>query len=443
MLAHALGRQGIETALVPLYDQAVDVPLLALDALVVNYARPANLDLVRGYHDAGLPVWVLDTEGGILADNGANTPDRLATFMRDSGYSKLLSGYFFWGGELHQAFMRNSGMAPDTLHLTGCPRFDYAAPRWRDLLESDRRGYILVNANFPLVNPLFAKSPEEEMLVLLAAGWQRDYVERLIADSTQIFSNYIATIQRLASRMPQQQFLVRPHPFENTEHYRAAFAGMTNVQVDGRGNVLNVIRHADCVLHLNCGTAVEAVMLDKLPLSMEFLNTPHMSRHSSLPSRVSLRVSSEQELFELVSNLPDAWGRFDFEARHRELIRPWFHLNDGGAAGRVAAVLANALPSDGPVAIPSVRRSLASSRRNARPTQLLQAALANLIGSSAASRLRSLAQPKRRAKQLHCADIDQLLHAIGERDSRPPCRARPAHHPVTGTRLASVLIAPV
>ena len=39
-------------------------------------------------------------------------------------------------------------MKPEQLHLTGCPRFDFAAPRWRALLDGKRRGYLLVNANF-------------------------------------------------------------------------------------------------------------------------------------------------------------------------------------------------------------------------------------------------------------------------------------------------------
>lgn len=439
MLAHALACRGIETVLVPLYDQAVDVPLLGLDALVINYTRPANIDLVRGYADGGLPVWVMDTEGGVLADDGANTPDRLAAYVRDSGWAGLLAGYFFWGSTLREAFVSHSGMAASKLHLTGCPRFDWAAPRWRDLLLHDRSDYILVNANFPLVNPLFVRTPEDELDALVSAGWARDYVVRMVADSRQILGHYIETVQRLARQLPQRQFLVRPHPFENADRYRHAFASLANVEVDGRGSVLNVIRHAQCVLHLNCGTSIEAVMLDKLPLSMEFLNTDLMSHHSSLPSRISQPVNDEASLLTLLGNLGEAQAGFAFESRYDELIKPWFHLNDGAAADRVADVLAAALPGR-PRRLPSLRRSLASSRLSSRAGQRVQAALANLVGSRLAGRARALAQPARRSKQLQQPEIAGLVGALDRHAGTARCQVTQARHPVSGVALASVLI---
>lgn len=440
MLAHALGRLGIETALVPLYDQAVDVPLLGLDALVVNYARPVNLELVRGYCDSGLPVWVLDTEGGVLADDGANSPDRWAAYMRDSGYAKLLTGYFFWGSILHEAFQRHSSMPHDTLHLTGCPRFDFTAARWRSLLEFHRDGYVLVNMNFPLVNPLFAESAATERETLVAAGWKADYVDRLIEDSRKILTGFVAQVQRLSKRHGSLEFLVRPHPFENADHYRTAFAGLANVEVDGQGSVLNVIQHSRCILHVNCGTSVEAVMLDKLPLSLEFLNTEHMANHSSLPSRVSMPVSSEAELDALLADLPAANARFDYRGHYDDLIRPWFHLNDGQAATRIAARLDAATRIR--VGRVSLRRSVASSRLRPTVMQRLQAIAGNLAGSYSVSRLRASHAPQRRVKQLDADFVDSLLAQIGAVDAGLRCRAQRARHPVTGLPLASLLVCP-
>ncbi len=441
MIAHALAQRGIETALVPLYDQAVDVPLLGLDALVINYARPANIDLVRGYADAGLPVWVLDTEGGVLADNGANTPDRLAAYVRDSGWAGLLAGYLFWGSTLHAAFVEHSGMPAEALHVTGCPRFDWAAPRWRELLRHPRQGYTLVNANFPLVNPLFVRSPEAELDALVAAGWQRDYVVRMIADSRTILDNYLATIDRLARRQPHRHFLVRPHPFENADRYRHAFAALPNVEVDGAGSVLNVIHNADSVLHLNCGTSIEAVMLDKLPVSMEFLNTPLMSRHASLPSRISQPVAGEDELAALLDDLAGASARFDFGPRYASMIQPWFHLNDGQAAERVADVIVGAI-ANRTGRPPSLARSLAASRQAPRVGQRLQALLANLTGSQAAASVRSLAQPARRSKRLSVDDVADLLSSLGRHAGLVAGRVARAHHPWGRTPLSSLLVQP-
>ncbi len=443
MVAHALAKRGVETVLVPLYEQAVDVPLLGLDALVINYTRPANLELVRRYHAMGLPVWVLDTEGGVLADDGANSPDRMASYVRDSGYRALLAGYFFWGPVLHRAFVEGSGLASERLHITGCPRFDYAAPRWRDVLTFDRRSYVLVNANFPLVNSLFSRSPEGEKKALIASGWQPEYVDQIIADSRLILTRYIDTVRTLAIRCPAQSFIVRPHPFENADRYRSEFSEQANITVDGAGSVLNVIHNSVGVIHLNCGTSIEAVLLGKPPLSMEFLNTPHMASHSSLPSRVSQPVASLDKLTLEVSRLADGAGEFDFAGRHAQMIEPWFYLNDGGAADRIADVLLSSLHKPGKIANrPSIRISLESSRQHSSWGQRLQALLANVVGSYLSSRLRTVFQPVRREKRLDPEIISSSLAALASHEGIAAPHVAAARHPLTRLSLSSVVITP-
>ncbi len=443
MVAHALAKRGIETVLIPLYEQAVDVPLLGLDALVINYTRPANLELVRGYHAMGLPVWVLDTEGGVLADDGANSPDRMASYVRNSGYGALLAGYFFWGPVLHGAFVEGSGLASERLHITGCPRFDYAAPRWRDVLTFDRTRYVLVNANFPLVNSLFSRSPEGEKNALIASGWQPEYVDQIIADSRLILTRYIDTVRTLAMRCPAQSFIVRPHPFENADRYRSEFSEQANITVDGAGSVLNVIHNSIGVIHLNCGTSIEAVLLGKTPLSMEFLNTSHMASHSSLPSRVSQPVSSLDELTQEVSMLVAGAGDFDFADRHAQIIEPWFYLNDGGAADRIADVLLSSLHKPGKIANrPSIRISLDSSRQRSSWGQRLQALVANVWGSYFSSRVRTFFQPVRREKRLDPDIVSSALDALASHEGVAAPYVAAARHPLTRLRLSSVLITP-
>src|ERR1043165_7968110 len=121
---HVDAARGIDVFLVPQYEQAVDVPLLGLDALVVNYARPTNREIVGDFARSGIAVYVLDTEGGVLAKDGPNAPDKIAAYVVDSGYAGLLAGYFFWGPVLRDAFAAAGVLPPDRLHLTGCPRFD-------------------------------------------------------------------------------------------------------------------------------------------------------------------------------------------------------------------------------------------------------------------------------------------------------------------------------
>ena len=438
MMARALAERGWETALIPLYDQAVDVPLLGLDALVVNFARDVNSAMVRGYRDLGIPVWVLDTEGGVLAERGGNSPPSLARYVRESGYAKLLSGYLFWGSTLKCAFAEDSGMDPERLVVSGCPRFDFASPRWRSLLDYPRRDYILFNANFSLVNPRFSKSAEHEVATLAVNGWDASYVERLCADMRLVLQDFIETIRQVAEHFPDRHILVRPHPFERAAIYSERLADLPNVEVNGEGNVLNVLANAACLVHLNCGTAIEAILLDRLPISLEFINREATRGHSTLPSKVSFPVHSLDQLFETIKGLDGASRAFDFAARHRDHVEPWFGPNDGHAAERVAEAVTGAVQAAG-TGKPSLMAALRSSRLSPRLAQIAQASIANLIGTRAWSRLRARVQARRADKLIDLAAVRQIAESLSA-SGGTVLATEHARHPVSGGRLSSILV---
>ncbi len=440
LAAYQLALRGASVVIVPMYEQGVDVPRLGLDALVANYARAANFDLMRSFSEAGLALYVLDTEGGVLAEKGGNSPPAMAAHIRDGGYGDILSGYFFWGDKLHQAFNDNASMQPERLHLTGCPRFDFAAPRWRALLDGERRGYLLVNANFPLVNSRFSGTSGAEREAMVRAGWDGAYVDRFLVDLKLVFTNYLAEIGRLAAARPDRSILVRPHPFESEEVYRNALGLHANVLVDGTGSVLDMIRNAAAVIHLNCGTAIEAVLLDKLPIQLEYLNTPATAGHARLPARVSRAALSFDELLAVVDDLDAETAGFDFAGVHAANIDAFFHRNDGSAAERVADILVGAdRPCDPFVSLSSALRG---TRPNPSAGQIAKGAASLLLGSAVTEKLRTWSSPARRDKRIAPASVAALLERIAIHDRRDPSlfSATRARCKVTGMPLASIAI---
>jgi surface carbohydrate biosynthesis protein len=440
LAAYQLASRGASVAIIPMYEQGIDVPRLGLDTLVVNYARDANLDLMRSFAQAGLALYVLDTEGGVLAEKGGNSPPAMAAFIRNSGYADFLSGYFFWGGRLHEAFNGNHTMKPDQLHLTGCPRFDFAAPRWRKLLDGERIGYFLVNANFPLVNSRFSSKPGAEREAMIRAGWDPAYIDRFLPDLKQVFANYLIEIGRLAEARPDRAILLRPHPFESEEAYRAALARHSNVTVDGTGSVLNMIQNAAAVIHLNCGTAIEAVLLEKLPLQLEYLNTPATAGHALLPARVSRAVASFEELLAAVDHIDEETRKFDFAGVHAANIDAFFYRNDGLAAERVADILVSAKNRRQPFV--SLSSALRGTRPNPSRGQIAKGAASLVFGSAATEKLRTWVSPARRDKRIAPADVGALLERIAVHDNRDPSlftatRGRCAK---TGLPLASIVV---
>lgn len=440
LAAYQLALRGASVVVIPMYEQGVDVPRLGLDALVANYARTANLDLMRSFSEAGLALYVLDTEGGVLAEKGGNSPPAMATHIRKSGYADILSGYFFWGSQLHQAFKDNETMKPGQLHLTGCPRFDFAAPRWRALLDSERRGYLLVNANFPLVNSRFSSKPGAEREAMVRAGWDGAYIDRFLIDLNAVFANYLVEIGRLAAARPDRIILVRPHPFESEEVYRSALGRHRNVIVDGTGNVLDMIQNAAAVIHLNCGTAIEAVLLEKLPIQLEYLNTPATAGHARLPARVSRAALSFDELLAMVDDLDGETAKFDFAGVHAANIDAFFHRNDGLAAERVADILVGAdHPRDPFVSLFSAIRG---TRPNPSAGQIAKGVASLLLGSAVTEKLRSWVSPARRDKRIEPASVTALLERIAVHDGRDPSLfvASRARCSTTGMPLASIAI---
>ena len=440
LAAYQLASRGASVALIPMYEQGVDVPRLGLNALVANYARAANLDLMHAFAKAGLALYVLDTEGGILADKGGNSPPALAAQIRDMGYSTILSGYFLWGSRLHEAFKAGGTLKPEQLHLTGCPRFDFAAPRWRSLLDGERRDYLLVNANFPLVNSRFTSRPDDEREAMIRFGFTAPYIDRLLADLKQVFANYLVEIGRLAAARPDRQILVRPHPFESEEVYRTALGRHANVVVDGAGSVLDMIQNAAAVIHLNCGTAIEAVLLGKLPIQLEYLNTPATAGHALLPARASRRTMSFEELLAVVDDVDAETRKFDFAGIHAAEIHPFFHHNDGRAAERVADALVGVNDRRAPfVSLSSVLRG---TRPNPSLGQIAKGAASLLFGSAVTERLRTRFNPARREKRIEPSDVRRVLERVAAHDKSDPSlfsveRARCAK---TGLPLASITI---
>lgn len=442
MLGYQLARRGAAVKLIPMYEQAVDVPRLGLEALVANYARPVNLDLMRGFARAGLALYVLDTEGGVLADKGGNSPPAMAAQIKNSGYADILSGYFFWGPRLRDAFLAADTMPPALLHLTGCPRFDFAAPRWRELLDGEPRDYLLVNANFPLVNSRFTGTPGGEREAMVRAGWDGVYVDRFIADLKMVFASYIAEIDRLAAARPNRSILVRPHPFESEDVYRKALSRHANVTVDGTGSVLDRIRNAAAVIHLNCGTAIESVLLGRLPLQLEYLNTPTTAGHAKLPASVSRAVGSFEQLLGAIDQVERETEMFDFAGVHAAHIEDFFHHNDGNAAVRVAEVLASKAASRRPYL--SLRATVTGARSKPSLGQIAKGIASTVLGSAVTERLRGLVNPARRDKRIEPDLVRSMLRDIAVHDGADPAQltvAR-AHCATTGLPLASIAIKP-
>jgi hypothetical protein len=87
-------------------------------------------------------------------------------------------------------------------------------------------------------------------------------------------------------------------------------------------------------------------------------------------------------------------------------------------------------------------QSLRGSRANVRLVQRLQSALANAVGSRAASAWRACLQPARAEKRIHPDLLAESLQAIARHAGTTPPTVMHAKHPMTGALLSTLVVAP-
>jgi surface carbohydrate biosynthesis protein len=441
LTANELLKLGATPYVIPMYQQGYDVPLIAPDAIVVNYARPNNRELLRGYRELGIEVIVMDTEGGVLSETGSDSPENWAGLFKQNELDRCVDRYFFWGSRVRDAFAASGALPPDRLEVTGCPRYDFCHPHWSVLLDYPAREFVLVNTNFPAINPRFTTSAEVEIEIFAAAGWPRDYTLRLFEELHAVFPRYLAVISGMAQRNSHRKIIVRPHPFEDPALYTRRFEGHANILVDPSGSALNVIQASDCVVHLNCGTAVETLLLGKTPIALEYLNSERMRSHAGLPSAISCAAADDEDLDRLLNSAAERARRWQPELLLERHIVPWFHRIDGSAACRVAAAVMRPKSTRGIGSERSVSKSLAGGVRRPSLAQRAQGVASNVIGSRATARLRAALAPARREKEFGQSEVQALIDKIRACDGEAvaACVA-PARHPLTGLPLASLAI---
>ncbi len=336
LLAWQLAQRGAEVWLVPMYEQGFDVFAIRPDWVVMNYIRPNNLDLVRLYRRAGMSVCVLDTEGA-----GGKTAQEFAGMVGQSGGADLCDLYCVWGDGQMAALQEDGRVPAGALRLTGCPRYDYCADPWRNTLPptSVAPGFVLVNTNFPVVNPRFSSGADGEKRSMMQAGFSAGFADAYIRDAKVALDGVVAMLQVLLARFPEQQFVLRPHPFESVDAYQS-LQDKPNFQLRQEGTSIQWLNQCALLLHLNCSTAVEAAMLGREALSLAWLDTPAL--RVPAPSEVSRHAGSIDELVTMVGAVlqgqrPAADAAV--AARRQHVISSVYHAIDGLSAQRVAQAL--------------------------------------------------------------------------------------------------------
>ncbi len=314
------------------------------DMVLLNYIRKANSKFIKKCEYLGIKIGVLDTEGGILKD----VEFFFGSIFR---YVNKIDLYCLWGLKQYEALVNFNILDRASLMITGCPRYDFCVPPWSNALPDVPVSYkeiVLVNTNFPVIQPRF-QTPEIEAKELITdVGFKKEYVSELLHQSRYARDELVASVKYIARRFSNLFFIVRPHPFEDKSFYESSFNEFSNIEVHQSGSVFSWIRRAIAVIHHNCSTAIEAVMMGKEPIHLAWIDTPLLAQPASIG--VSQQAYSLSQLEDMLSNL-SAHRQLDVSAEKKGLreqtIKTWFYSTDGANSERVADAIIETINKPG------------------------------------------------------------------------------------------------
>ena len=157
--------------------------------------------------------------------------------------------------------------------------------------------------------------------------------------------------------MPDTPIVVRPHPAENHDTWRAAAAGRANVHVLHEGNVYGWLLASSVKIHNGCTTAIESFLLGGPSIAFE----PDKSEpyDLKLPNLLSRSVTTTDELVRLVRDVMAGDDTIVSSPQQGEVAEHYFAAMDGPlAAERTAADLERLLRDNSGRARPALARRL-------------------------------------------------------------------------------------
>lgn len=304
----------LESAL-PILLQPVDSPRRDLEAKIVQAAFNANAGfttvigtkryIVECQRASRNAFWV-----GRLQSNDGRTPGDVALcekfegnatslfFHHDEGafharktyknsmerihplhlhLSGFLRKFMLWGELQKQICLELCPDGERKMIVTGTPRFDLYAPKYKTLdvnLVEDIQGrwgdFILFCTQFKDFNfgPTEIKPFSERHSTLFQHGFN-DKVETLRAIMAtwrfcgDKFSGFLNLILESALSFPRHQIVIRVHPSEDIAIYNRLAACVPNICVAKDGDIRSFLRAAKVVVHSESTTGIEALMANK------------------------------------------------------------------------------------------------------------------------------------------------------------------------------------
>ena len=295
-------------------------------------SRDQRLRRLERLRDCGTTILLLDTEGAALTTEAYH--DRV-----DADVLELVDHYLAWGRRSADIAAETNGDTAVT--VTGNPRFDLLSPELRTLYRGQAADYRERYGDYVLVNTSFGVNHHD-------IDHHREYTQHddvLFRHQSILLGQLVSAVGEVSERLPDTEFVVRPHPTEEPATYEQLCWPFENVSVESGGDVVPWLYGARAVVHNSCTTGVEATLLEKPVIAFD--PSDRTDYYRELPNLLSETAQTADELVPLLEAADGQRPLSELDAAAREALADQFYNLEGFAADRIADVVDGVGTADG------------------------------------------------------------------------------------------------
>jgi surface carbohydrate biosynthesis protein len=257
-----------------------------------------------------------------------------------------ISHLIAWGPDDAKAFRNYPGYHGAPIHIVGNSRIDLMRPELREFYRPEvdaihkRFGeFVLVNTNFNKVNHFYPKLSELKTAIEKeGTDGANQFDIGKGRHKLALFNSFKKMLPTLCDSLSRFNVVVRPHPSENQEPWRAITAQCKNLHVTNEGNVIPWLIAAEAIVANGCTTQVESAIIG-IP-AVNYQPVKAEAFEYKLPASVSRCVFSLDELCSTVNDIVEGKiGALDHAQLRNVLDQHIASLDGPLAAERIVRVL--------------------------------------------------------------------------------------------------------
>jgi surface carbohydrate biosynthesis protein len=256
-------------------------------------------NFIQIIYSLGNKITLLDEEAGIIKDKKSLEIFLRARFTNDS-LSKI-NKVFCWGNDDYTMLKKLFPKFKDKFVLSGSSRVDMWKQKFKTYwLKNNgiKKEKILVSLNFPIVNGYLTY----KTLInnLRTHGYFdrskkfKDELDQLYEIKKTNFEHFKKMITFLLEKLPDEKFIVRPHPVEKSETWVKLLSNFKNVEVDNRVNFNEQLSESKILIHNSCTTSFQASLANKKVICFNPSNFDN--EHGRIANKLGKMVLNENEL---------------------------------------------------------------------------------------------------------------------------------------------------